>query len=80
MTTVSRDNIVGIATSYGLGCPGIESRWSRGFPHPFRSFLGAPSLPYIGHRVNSACREAEDGVDHPLSSSAEVKGRVNLYL
>jgi hypothetical protein len=25
---------VGVATSYGLDGPGIESRWGRDFPHP----------------------------------------------
>ena len=29
----SRDGSVGVATSYGLGGPGIESRWGRDFPH-----------------------------------------------
>jgi hypothetical protein len=32
----SQDSSVGIATGYGLDIPGIESRWGRGFPHPFR--------------------------------------------
>jgi hypothetical protein len=27
-----RDNVFGIAALYGLGGPGIESRWERGFP------------------------------------------------
>jgi hypothetical protein len=26
-------SVVGIATAYGLGGPGIESRWGRDFPH-----------------------------------------------
>jgi hypothetical protein len=26
-------SVVGIATSYGLDGPGIESRWGRDFPH-----------------------------------------------
>ena len=34
--TGSRDRSVGIATSYGLDGPGIESRWRRDFPHPSR--------------------------------------------
>jgi len=33
---VGRDSSVGIATRYGLDGRGIESRWERGFPHPFR--------------------------------------------
>jgi hypothetical protein len=42
---VSRDSISGIATRYGLDGPGIESRWGRDFPHPFRPALGSTQLP-----------------------------------
>ena len=31
-----RDSSVGIATRYGLEGLGIEFRWGRDFPHPFR--------------------------------------------
>jgi hypothetical protein len=31
---IGLDNSVGIATRYGLNCPGIESPWGRDFPHP----------------------------------------------
>jgi hypothetical protein len=69
-----------VATRYGLDRPGIESRWGRDFPHPSRSALGsthpriqwAPCLP--------AVKRPERGVNHPLTSSAEVKERVELYL
>ena len=37
---------VGIATAYGLGGPGIESRWGRDFPHVSRSAL-RPTQPPI---------------------------------
>jgi hypothetical protein len=37
---VGRDSVVGIATRYELDCPGIESRWGRGFQHPSRQALG----------------------------------------
>ena len=33
--TGGRDSSVGTATRYGLGSPGIDSRWGRDFPHPF---------------------------------------------
>jgi hypothetical protein len=36
----------GIATSYGLDGPGIESRWKRDFPHLSRPVLG-PNLPPV---------------------------------
>jgi hypothetical protein len=48
---VGRDSSVGIATRYGLYGPGIESRWGRDFPHPFRPTWGPPSLLYNGYRV-----------------------------
>ena len=35
----SRDSSVGIATRHGLDGPGIESRWRRDFPHPYRPAL-----------------------------------------
>ena len=43
---VGRDSSVGIATSYGLDGPGIESRWGRDFQHPSRPTLG-PTQPSI---------------------------------
>jgi hypothetical protein len=38
-------SVVGIATRYGLGGPGIDSRWERGFPHPPRLALGPTQPP-----------------------------------
>jgi len=37
---------VGIVTGYGLGGPGIESRWGRDFPHLFRPAL-VPTQPPV---------------------------------
>jgi hypothetical protein len=37
---VKRDSVLGIATSYGLDDPAIESRWGRDFPHHSRPALG----------------------------------------
>ena len=42
---VGRDSVVGIATRYGLGGPGIESRWGRDFPQPSRPALGPIQPP-----------------------------------
>jgi hypothetical protein len=39
------DSSVGIATSYGLDGPGIESRWDRDFPHLIRPALGPTQPP-----------------------------------
>ena len=42
---------------------------------------GPPSLLYNGYRVSfPGVKRPERGVNHPLSSSAEVKERVELYL
>jgi hypothetical protein len=43
---MGRDSAVSIATRYGLGGPGIESRWGRDFLHPSRPALG-PTQPPI---------------------------------
>jgi hypothetical protein len=40
-----RDSLVGIATRYGLEDPGIDSRWGRDFPQPFRPALGPAQPP-----------------------------------
>jgi hypothetical protein len=38
-------SVDGIATGYGLDCPGIESRWGRDFPHLARPALGPTQPP-----------------------------------
>ena len=43
--SVGRDGSVGTATRYGLDGPGIESRWGRDFPHPFKRVLGPTQPP-----------------------------------
>lgn len=35
------DNVLGVATGYGIGGPGTESRWGRDFLHPPRPALGS---------------------------------------
>jgi hypothetical protein len=43
------DSVVGIATGYGLGGPGIESRWGRDYPHLSSPALGPiqPPLQWV---------------------------------
>jgi hypothetical protein len=68
-----QDSSVSIATRYGLDGPGIEFRWVRDFPHPFRPSrcaMGTGSFPAIKWR---GC-----GVDHPPLSRTDVKERVEL--
>jgi len=53
---VGRDNVLGIATSYGLGGPGIESRWGGGGifrTRPDRPW-GPPNFLYNGYRGRAA--------------------------
>ena len=69
------DNSVGVATRYGLDGPGIESTCGRVFlpvysghgAHPASCTMGTGSFP-------------GRGVDHLPPSSAEVEGRVELYI
>ena len=74
-------SVVGIATSYGLDGPGIESRWGRDFSTPVQTgpeanpascTMGTGSFP--GGEV----RLGRDTDPSPPSSS-KVKNRVELY-
>jgi hypothetical protein len=65
-----------VATSYWLGCPGIESRCGRDLPHLTRPALGH-TLPPI--QLVPRLKRPGFVVDHVPSSSAEVKERVELY-
>ena len=72
---------VGTAAHYGLDGLGIESQWWRDFPHLSRLALGPTSHLYSGvtgvfpgDKAVGAWRWS------PTPSSAEVKGRVELYL
>jgi hypothetical protein len=78
---VGRDNVVGIATRYGLDGPGIESRLGARllaavqtgpWTHPASYTMGAGSFPGV--------KRPGRGVDHAPPSSAEVKERVDIYL
>jgi len=75
---VGWDSSVSIATWYGLDGPGMESRLGKDFPHLSRpacctrgtgSFPRGGAIEHLGH-----------GVDHPPTSSAKVKEKVELYL
>ena len=76
-----RDSSAGIVTDCGLQCPGIEYR--RG--ENFGTYLDRPWGPYIllysVYRVSfPGEKRSERGIYHPPLSSAEIKGRVELYL
>jgi len=78
---VGHDSSAGTATRYGMDGPGIEFRWGAIFPapvqtgpevHPASCTMGTGSFPGV--------KRPGRGVDHPPTSSAEVKERVELYL
>jgi hypothetical protein len=72
-TYVGRGNVVGIATCYRLGCPGIESRPERNVPSPPRPALGPPSLLHTWYRVTfQGVKRAGSGLDYLLPSSPEI--------
>ena len=77
---VGRDSSVGIATSYGLDGPGIESLWGRNFRIRQDRPWGPPNILYNGYRVFPGGKAAGEWSWPPTLSSAEVKERVALYL
>jgi len=81
LSTGSRDSSVGIATSYGLDCPGIKSRRGQDYPHLCKPTLG-PTQPPVQWVPCLFPGGKAAGAWHwpPTPSSAEVKERVALYL
>jgi hypothetical protein len=75
-----RDSSVGIATRYVSDDPRIESRWQLHFPHTSRPALEVHTASYtMGTGPFLGVKQPERGVDHLLTSSAEIEGRVELY-
>jgi hypothetical protein len=64
----SQDSEVGIATSYGLEGPGIESQWGEIFSIYPDWLQGPPSLLYNGYRVFPGGKGGRDAMltTHPL--------------
>ena len=78
---LGRDSSVSIATRYGLDGPGIESRWGARFSAPVQTGPGAYPASYAMGTVSfPGVKRPGRGVDHPPPSSAEVEGRVELYI
>jgi len=77
----ARDSSVGIATRYGMDGPGVESRWGSRFSAPVQNGPGAHPASYkMGTGSFPGVKRPGRGVDHPSPSSAEVEGRVELYV
>ena len=77
-----RNSAVGTATCYGLYGPGFEPRLVRDFPRIFTLSLW-PTQPHIIRVTGFFFPEVKQlwrGVDHPPTSDAEVKERVELYV
>ena len=73
--------IIIIATRYGLGVPGIASRWGERFSAPVQTGPGAHPATYkTGTGSFPGVKRLGRGVDHPPLSSAKVEGRVELYI
>ena len=76
-----RDSSVGIATRYGLDGPGIESRWGVRFSAPVQSSPGAQLASYtIGTGSFQGVKRPVRGIGYSAPSTAEVEGRVELYI
>jgi hypothetical protein len=75
-----RDISDGIATSYGLDGPGIESQLEARFSAPVQTGPGAHPASYtMGTGSLLGVKRLGRGVNHPPPSSAKVKERVELY-
>jgi hypothetical protein len=80
---MGRDNSVGIATHYGLGDPGLESRWGEIFRTPPDRPWGPRShlYTYNGYKISFlGVKRPGRGVDYLQSSSAEDNESVDVYL
>ena len=74
-----RDSRVRTVTAYGMGNLGIESTWGRVFPYQSRLDLAPQQspVPWEPFVLPGVMRPGHD-FDHPPSSSAKVKERVEL--
>jgi hypothetical protein len=63
---VGRDNLVGIATRYGLDGPGIEFRWGAKFSATVQNDPGThPAACTMGTGVFPGVKRTGRGVDQP---------------
>ena len=74
---IATEIAVGIATSYRMEGPGIESRWGARFSAPVQSGSEAHPASYTG--LSRGVKRPGSDDDHPPPSSTEVKERVEQY-
>ena len=76
-----QDSSVGVPTRYRLEGPGIESPCGARFSASIQTGAGTHQAFYTkGTGSFPGVKRSEHGVDHPPPSSAEVEGRVQLYI
>jgi hypothetical protein len=77
---MDQDSSVGIANRYGLGGPGMDSRWRPGFPHPSTPDLRPTQPPVkLVPSLFPGVKRPGCSFNHPIPSSTEVKEKVELY-
>jgi hypothetical protein len=81
MRNVGRDSVIRLATVYMLDGLGIETRWGRDLPHLSIAALGLTHshVQLVPGLFPGVKRPGRD-VNHPPSSSDDVKERVWLHL
>jgi hypothetical protein len=71
---VGREVSFGIATRYGPGGPGIESRWGARFSAPVRTVPGYHPASYtVGTVSFPGVKRPGRGVDHPPHLAPRLK-------
>ena len=79
--TKGPDSSAGIATRYGLDGQEIEFRWEARFSAPVQTGpVALPASYTMGTGSLPGVKRPGRGADHPPPSSAEVEGRVELYI
>jgi hypothetical protein len=69
IVVMGRNSVVGIGTCYGLGGPGIKSRWGRDLLHPSRPALGPHPTSY----TMGTGSFPGPGVNHPSLLAPRLK-------
>ena len=70
----NRDSSIGIATSYGLDGPGIDSRWEANLSAPVQTGPGAhPASCTVGTGYLLGVNWPGSGVDHPPHLAPRLK-------